>query len=101
MPELGHVDRRRAASLAACAPHPRDSGTSHGHRTTTGGRRQIRPPLFTAALAAIRGNNSFAETYRRLLAAGKPKRLAINAIMRHIIVVANARLRSLNDATGN
>lgn len=49
MPELGRISRRKAASLAACAPHPRDRGIRNGHRTITGGRRHIRPALFTAA----------------------------------------------------
>jgi len=101
MPELGQINRRKAASLAACALHPRDSGTRNGYRTITGGRRHIRPALFTAALAAIRGNNRFADIFKNLVKAGKPKRLAINAVMRHIIVVANARLRALNDPVSN
>jgi transposase len=93
MPELGHIDRRKAAGLSGCAPHPRDSGAMQRHRVTSGGRRQIRPVLFTAALTAIRGTSPLADGYRRLVAAGKPKRLAINAIMRRIVVIANARLK--------
>lgn len=93
MPELGHIDRRKAASLSGCAPHPRDSGMMQRHRFSSGGRRQIRPVLFTAALTAIRGKGILADSYRRLIEAGKPKRLAINAIMRRIIVIANARLK--------
>ncbi len=95
IPELGTLDRRRAASLAAVAPHPRDSGTIRKHRTTSGGRRELKPMLFLAALTAVRGNNPLADFYRRLLEAGKPKRLALTAVMRKIIVIANARLAQL------
>lgn len=95
MPELGTLSRRKAASLAAVAPHPRDSGSSSPKRITTGGRRQLRPVLFIAALAATRGQNAIATFYRRLIANGKPKRLALVAVMRKIITIANARLAQL------
>lgn len=93
MPELGSVNRQQAASLAGCAPHPKDSGKLNAHRHTTGGRRQIRPALFIAALAATRGKNSLGDFYRSLTASGKPKRLALAAVMRKIITIANARIR--------
>ncbi len=95
MPELGSIGQGQAASLAGLAPHPRQSGKSDGYRSTRGGRRFLRPPLFLAALAATRADNGLAHFYKRLLAAGKPKRLALVAVMRKIIVVANARLREL------
>lgn len=93
MPELGSLNRRQAASLAGCAPHPRDSGKLSSHRHSSGGRRQIRPALFIAALAAARGNNPLGDFYKSLLKAGKPKRLALAAVMRKIITFANARIR--------
>ena len=93
MPELGSLNRRQVASLAGVAPHPKDSGKASWHRSTTGGRRQIRPALFIAALAACRGNNPLAVTYKALLKAAKPKRVALTAIMRKIITIANARVR--------
>jgi transposase len=96
MPELGRLSRRQAASLAALAPHPRDSGTTRLPRKTTGGRRHLRPVLFVPALTAIRGQNSLAAFFKRLTAAGKPKRLAIVATMRKMIVIANARLAHPN-----
>jgi transposase len=99
MPELGSVNRRQAASLAGCAPHPRDSGKTNQYRSTKGGRRQLRPALFIAAMAASRGNNQLAEAYKALLKSGKPKRLALVAIMRRIITIANARLRDINTPT--
>lgn len=93
MPELGHIDRKRAASLAGCAPHARDSGARKGRRFATGGRRQLRPLLFTAAMAASHSKSHLAAIYKRLRAAGKSKLTALGAIMRHIIVIANARLK--------
>nr|WP_323130321.1 transposase [Sinorhizobium medicae] len=90
MPELGSLNRRQAASLAGCAPHPKDSGKASWHRSTTGGRRQIRPALFIAALAACRGDNHLAIAYNALLNTAKPKRVALTAIMRKIITIANA-----------
>jgi len=93
MPELGSINRRQAASLAGCAPHPRDSGKSNPYRHSSGGRRQLRPPLFIAALAAARGDNPLGNFYQNLLNAGKPKRLALAAVMRKIIIIANARVR--------
>ncbi|RFB89885.1 IS110 family transposase [Rhizobium leguminosarum bv. trifolii] len=93
MPELGTLNRRQVASLAGVAPHPKDSGKASWHRSTTGGRRQIRPALFIAALAACRGNSPIATAYKTLLKAAKPKRVALTAIMRKIITIANARVR--------
>jgi transposase len=93
MPELGSINRHQAASLAGCAPHPKDSGKTNAYRHSSGGRRQLRPPLFIAALAATRGDNPLASFYQNLLNAGKPKRLALAAVMRKIITVANARVR--------
>lgn len=96
LPELGNASRRQIAALAAVAPHPRESGTIKPKRTTTGGRRILRPILFFAALTATRGKNTLAKTYDKLINAGKPKRLALVAIMRKIVVIANARLAECN-----
>lgn len=93
LPELGRMDRRQAASLAGLAPHPHESGTIRRHRTTRGGRRTLRQPLFLAALVATRTTGSLADHYNRLLKAGKPKRLALIAIARKIVVIANAKVR--------
>ena len=98
MPELGTVNRRQAASLAGCAPHPRDSGKAKQYRATKGGRRYLRPPLCVAALAASRGQNNLADAYRNFVNAGKPKRVALVAVMRRIITIANAKLRDLDTA---
>lgn len=97
MPELGTMNRRQAASLAGCAPHPDQTGKSDRYRSTKGGRRALRPALFIAALAATRGENTLARAYRHLISCGKTKKCALVAIMRRIITIANARLRDLNN----
>lgn len=96
LPELGQLDRRRIASLAGLAPHPRDSGTMTGRRHTRGGRCELRPPLFMAALSASRAGSTLKQTYDRLVDAGKPKRVALTALARKILVIANARVRDAN-----
>jgi transposase len=95
LPELGQVPRRAIAALAGVAPHPDQTGTSRDVRRTRGGRRELRPVLFVAALTAVRGDNDLRTFYRHLVAAGKPKRLALVAVMRKIVVIANARLAEL------
>lgn len=93
LPELGAMTRQQAAALAGLAPHPRDSGNQRGHRTTRGGRRTLRQPLFLAALTAIRKPGKLAHAYNALLQRGKPKRLALIAVARKIVVIANAKVR--------
>lgn len=95
MPELGQISRRQAASLAGVAPHPDQTGTTRNRGRTKGGRRVLRPVLFIAALTAVRGDNQLSQFYKCLLAAGKSKRLALVAVMRKIVVIANARLKEL------
>lgn len=93
LPELGRLGPKQIASLAGLAPHPRDSGQSNGRRRTTPGRAGLRPVLFMAALSAARRHPQLAGVYSRLLNAGKPKRLALTAVARKLLVIANAKLR--------
>ena len=93
IPELGSLDRRQVASLAGLAPHPHQSGISVKGTRTRGGRRELRPVLFMAAMSAARSNSELKAFFQRLTQAGKPKRVAINAIARKIVVAANAVLR--------
>jgi transposase len=93
MPELGRLDRRQATSLAGLAPHPNQSGTTERYRRTKGGRPEIKQALFLPAQTAARFNPVLKDTYQRLIAAGKKPIVAIVAIMRRLIVIANARLR--------
>lgn len=95
MPELGALSRRQAAALAGVAPHPDQTGTTRNRATTKGGRRVLKPFLFIAALTAVRGDNRLALFYKRLISAAKPKRLALTAVMRKIVVIANARIAQL------
>jgi transposase len=93
MPELGSLSRRQATALAGLAPHPRDSATTNRYRRTKGGRPEVKQTLFFAALAAIRHNPSLRAFYKRLCNNGKRPMVAVTAVMRKIIVIANARLR--------
>ena len=93
MPELGHIPGKKAAALAGAAPHPYESGQRVGYRKTRGGRPEDKRALFMAALTASQGEGQLAQSYRRLIARGKKPIVAITAIMRKIIVIANARIR--------
>ncbi len=98
MPELGTMGRRQAAALAGLAPHPRQSGTTDLYRRTRGGRPDIKQTLFMAGLAAARHNPTLRAFYKRLCHNGKKPIVAIVAVMRKLIVIANARIR---DAANN
>ena len=79
LPELGTLDRRQIAALVGVAPFNRDSGTLRGKRTVWGGRARVRGALYMGALTASRHNPVIRVFYQRLLAAGKPKKLALTA----------------------
>jgi transposase len=81
------------ASLAGLAPVARDSGTSRGRRTIRGGRAHVRQALYMPALVAARFNPDLKAKYQTLIKAGKPAKLALTAIMRKLIILANALLR--------
>jgi len=97
LPELGIINRRKIASLAGLAPHPNESGKKTGYRSTRGGRADIKPILFMAAMTAARSKSRLGEFYMHLVAAGKKKMVALTALMRKILVIANARLRDLGN----
>ena len=94
LPELGHLDRRRIAALVGVAPVNRDSGQWRGHRAIAGGRAAVRNTLFMATLSAIRWNPVIRDHYARLAEAGRPKKLAIIACLRHLLTILNAILRT-------
>lgn len=96
MPELGTMDRKQAASLAGCAPHPKDSGKQQGYRRTSGGRSCIKKALFMAAMSARTHNTQMKTFYEKLIQKGKKPMVAITAIMRKIIVIINAKIRDYN-----
>ena len=93
MPELGSLDRRQIASLAGLAPWTRQSGKWKGKSFIGGGRSQVRPVLFMAALVAIRHNPTLKTFRDRLVAAGKPKIVAVVATMRKLLTILNAIIR--------
>ena len=94
MPELGSLNRSSAAALAGVAPYARDSGQRNGKRFIAGGRPQIRSKLYMAALVASRCHPRLKEIYEHLLKRGKPKKVALVALMRHLIIRLNHNLKN-------
>jgi transposase len=94
VPELGELSGREISALVGVAPINRDSGTLRGKRTTFGGRPQVRKVLFMAAMVASRYNPVIKAFYERLVAAGKPKKLALTACMRKLLTILNAMAKA-------
>lgn len=97
MPELGHIDNRRAAKLAGLAPLNNDSGKQRGKRSIWGGRSLVRCALYMATLSAVRHNPVIKTFYDRLVAAGKPKKVALTACSHKLLRILNAMARSGQD----
>ena len=93
LPELGRLDRRKIASLVGVAPVNRDSGTFRGRRMVLGGRASVRKALYMPTLTAIRRNPPIRALYQRLIARGKPAKVAITAAMRKLLTILNAILK--------
>jgi len=93
LPELGLLDRHAIAKLVGVAPLNRDSGVLRGKRRIWGGRVQVRNTLYMAALSASRFNAPLKAFYARLIAAGKPHKLALVAVTRKLLTILNAMLR--------
>ncbi|MBB1453373.1 IS110 family transposase [Pseudoalteromonas sp. SG43-1] len=93
MPELGCVNNKEAASLVGVAPFNRESGAYQGKRMIRGGRPKIRTEMYMAMMSAIQCNPKFKAIYHRLVAAGKPKKVAIIACIRKLIVIINSMVR--------
>ena len=89
VPELGRITGNQAAALVGLAPYCNDSGAFSGKRSIRGGRSELRRVLYMAAITAKNHNPILREFYNRLIAAGKPKKVALTAIMRKLIVLAN------------
>ena len=94
MPELGQIKGGRAAKLVGLAPLNNDSGTLRGKRSTWGGRSIVRSALYMATLSAVRFNPVIKVFYLRLLAAGKPKKVALTACSHKLLRILNAMARS-------
>lgn len=93
LPELGRLDRKAIAALVGVAPLNRDSGLFRGKRMVHGGRAPVRTALYMGALVATRYNPVIRAFYQRLLAAGKPKKVALTACMRKLLIILNAMVR--------
>lgn len=89
LPELGRVSDKEIAALVGVAPFAKDSGAHQGRRTIRGGRVAVRNVLYMAAVAASRWNPILRDFYQRLIAKGKPAKLALTAVMRKLIVLLN------------
>lgn len=93
LPELGALGRKQIAALVGVAPLNRDSGRHRGKRMIWGGRARVREALYMGTLVATRFNPVIRAFYQRLLAAGKPKKVALTACMRKLLTILNAMAR--------
>jgi transposase len=93
LPELGALSRQKIAALAGVAPFNRDSGRYRGKRKIAGGRRPVRSALYMAATVAARFNPLIRPLYERLIAANKPKKVALVACMHKLLTILNAMLK--------
>lgn len=94
VPELGKLSRREISALVGVAPINRDSGVMRGRRMIFGGRSSVRHVLYMAALVASRHNPVIKVFYNRLVAAGKPKKVALVACMRKLLTILNAMVKA-------
>jgi len=94
LPELGRLNRKQIAALVGVAPLARDSGTLRGKRTVWGGRAPVRAVLYMGTLVAARRNTVIRTFYLRLVAAGKPTKVALIACMRTLLTILNAMMRT-------
>lgn len=94
MPEIGTMDRKQVASLTGLAPMARQSGQWRGKSFIQGGRKTVRDALYMPALVAMRHNPDLKAKYQALIKAGKPPKVAITALMRKLIELANALIKA-------
>jgi transposase len=96
LPELGTLSRKKIASLAGLAPRNNDSGRYSGYRRTGHGRVGVKPMLYLSAMSARNSKSDLKTYYEKLVSKGKPKKVALTALMRKILVIANARVKEIN-----
>lgn len=94
LPELGTVNRNSIAALAGLAPYNRDSGTKNKKANIQGGRERVRKALYMAALSAARCNPRYKPLYQAMLEKGKPKKVALIAIARKLLIELNTCMKS-------
>jgi transposase len=90
LPELGRLNRKEIAALGGVAPLNHDSGQHRGRRVIWGGRAHLRAKLYRGTLVAVQHNPVLRPFYERLLAAGKPKKVALVAGMHKLLTILNA-----------
>ena len=93
-PELGTLSLKRIAALVGVAPFNRDSGFRWSKRSVWGGRTRLRAALYMGVLVSSRHNSVLRAFYQRRLAAGKPKKLALTACMRKLLIILNAMMKT-------
>jgi len=93
LPELGLMSNKQAAALMGVAPINKDSGSYQGKRYIRGGRSQIRTVMYMAMMSTMQCNPVFKKKYQELVAKGKPKKVAIIACVRKMIVILNSMVR--------
>jgi transposase len=93
LPELGSLGRKQIAALVGVAPFTRQSGQWRGKSFIGGGRASVRRALFMGAMVARRHNPVLKAFFERLVAAGKPKKVALIAVTRKLLVILNAMAR--------
>jgi len=93
LPELGRLGRKQIAALAGLAPFTRQSGQWRGKSFIAGGRTAVRATLFMGALVAKKHNPVLKAFFDRLVAAGKPKMVALIAVARKLLTILNAIIR--------
>jgi len=94
LPELGSLNRKEIAALVGVAPINRDSGSFEGKRYIRGGRHRVRTVLFVSMMSAIQCHPKLKPMYERMVAAGKPKKVAIVACMRKQITILNTMVKN-------
>jgi transposase len=94
LPELGRLSRKQIAALAGLAPFTRQSGQWKGRSFIGGGRKSVRTALFMGAMVAMRHNPVLKVFFDRLIAAGKPKMVALIAVARKLLTILNAIVRA-------
>ncbi|NDC22441.1 IS110 family transposase [bacterium] len=93
LPELGSLSNKEIAALVGVAPYAHDSGLAKGKRFIQGGRQRVRNCIFMSALSSLRWNPQLRAVYDRLVARGKPAKLALTAIMRKLIIMLNSIMK--------
>ena len=94
LPELGRLNRGQVAKLVGVAPIANDSGTRSGKRQTHAGRRKVRKVLYMAALVATQKNLRFKKFYQAMIQRGKPKKVALIAVARKMLVALNSMTKN-------